>query len=248
MKKVIWIDIGTHFAQEYSSIFGSDFSFYKHIGRRFLSGNILGRGKSVDFEDITNIISSRASIRKRTQEFYSIFIEANPKIAYKKDLYHEADMVFNIALTDNSRPPSSITKLYLGDGDELSQGSSVFLEKNNVDKDSYIATLGIRVEDFFNELELHLGEKFGDYDVLLRLNCEGIEDDVIYAAHSSFKDKLKLICGSLKDVEGVKGLEVYQRLNNYIDNNNLAFVYFYSGMDSWPKAHAAILNLLEKKY
>ena len=42
--------------------------------------------------------------------------------------------------------------------------------------------------------------------MLLRLNCEGIEDDVIYAAHSSFQDKLKLICGSLKDVEGVKGL------------------------------------------
>ena len=246
MKKVIWIDIGTHFAQEHGSIFSSNFHFYMHICRRFLSGNVLGRGKSVKYQDIRNVISSRKSIRKRLQKFYSIFVEANPKIAYRKDLYLKADMIFNIALTDNTRPNFSITKLYLGNGDELSQGSSVFLEKGNVDKDTYIATLGVRVQDFFNELQLYLEEKFGTYDVLLRLNCEGIEDDVIYAAHSSFQDKLKLICGSLKDVEGVKGLEAYQRLNMFIDNNDLSFVSFYSGIESWTDAHAAIYTLLEE--
>ena len=53
-------------------------------------------------------------------------------------------MVFNLALTDGDEgSPLSITKLYLGDGSELSQGSSVFLEKENVQKSSYVTTLGV---------------------------------------------------------------------------------------------------------
>ena len=101
--------------------------------------------------------------------------------------------------------------------------------------------------DFFSELELHLNDKFSDYRVLLRLNCEGVEDEVIYSAHNSFGNKLKLICGSLKDVEGVKGLDASQKLDKFISDNKLLFVYFYSGIDSWPKAHNAVLNLLRKK-
>uniref|UniRef100_UPI0040482405 hypothetical protein n=1 Tax=Algoriphagus sp. TaxID=1872435 RepID=UPI0040482405 len=246
MKKIIWIDVGTHFGQEHSSIFGSNGDFYKHIIRRMLGKKLLNRGRFLSFQGLRDIIYSRSRIRKRHGEFHSIFVEANPKIAYTKNIYLKADMVFNLALTDGSQPPVSITKLYLGDGSELSQGSSVFLEKENVHKDSYVATLGVFAGDFFRELELHLNEKFGDYDVLLRLNCEGVEDDVIYSAYSSFGRKLKLICGSLKDVEGVKGLDASQKLDKFINDNKLLFVYFYSGIDSWPKAHAAVLNLLEK--
>lgn len=247
MKKVIWIDVGTHFGQEYSSIFGSNFRFCCYLTKRFLSGKILNRGKFVSFKGLRDIIYSRIRIRKRYREFYTVFVEANPKITYTKNIYLNADMVFNLALTDDSQTPVSITKLYLGNGNELSQGSSVFLEKENVHKDSYVATLGVFASDFFSELELYLNEKFGDYDVLLRLNCEGVEDDVIYSAYSSFGNKLKLICGALKDVEEIKGLDAAQKLDKFINDNRLLFVYFYSGIDSWPKAHAAVLDLLEKK-
>ena len=243
MKKIIWIDVGTHFGQEYNSIFGSSLSFYAHIFKRFLGGKILNRGKFVSIPGLRSIIHSRGKIRKKTRDFYTVFIEANPKIAYNKRIYSDADMVFNLALTNDSRSPVSVTKLYLGDGSELSQGSSVFLEKANVHKDSYVATLGVFVNDFFKNLELYLDEKFGEYDVLLRLNCEGVEDDVIYAAHESFGSKLKLICGSLKDVEGVKGLGASQVLDKFIIDNKLLFVYFYPGIDSWAEAHAAISNI-----
>lgn len=243
MKKIIWIDVGTHFGQEHSSIFGSNFSFYAHIFKRFLGGKILNRGKFVSVQGLRSIIQSRSKIRKKSRNFYTVFIEANPKIAYNKRVYSDADMVFNLALTNDSRSPVSVTKLYLGDGKELSQGSSVFLEKANVHKDTYVATLGVFVNDFFENLELYLDEKFGDYDVLLRLNCEGVEDDVIYAAHESFGHKLKLICGSLKDVEGVKGLGASQILDKFIIDNKLPFVYFYPGIDSWAEAHAAISNI-----
>ena len=248
MKKIIWIDVGTHFGQEYSSIFGSNYAFFVHALKRIIGKKILNRGKFVGFKGLRDIISSRARIRKRFDAFYTVFVEANPKIAYTKNIYLDASMVFNLALTDGDEgSPLSITKLYLGDGSELSQGSSVFLEKENVKKNSYVTTLGVSSITFFNELKLYFEKEFEDYDVILRLNCEGVEDEVIYSAHNIFRKKLKLICGSLKDVEEVKGLEASKRLDKFIKDNRLLFVNFNSGMISWPEAHAAVLNLLEEK-
>ncbi|MEL0237917.1 MAG: hypothetical protein VW946_00445, partial [Gammaproteobacteria bacterium] len=231
----------------YNSIFGSNYSFYKHVFKRLIGKKIFNRGKFIGFKSLRNVIYSRSKIRKRSDEFYTVFVEANPKIAYTKNIYRDASMVFNLALTDNNEGSQiSLTKLYLGDGSELSQGSSVFLEKDNVQEDSYVTTLGVSSSTFFNELQSYFDKRFADYDVLLRLNCEGVEDEVIYSAYASFGKKLKLICGSLKDVEGVKGLEASQKLDKFINDNKLLFVYFHSIMISWPKAHAAILNLLDQ--
>ena len=109
-------------------------------------------------------------------------------------------MVFNIALTDDRGTNGTITKLYLGDDGEQSQSSSVFLEKNNVTEEEFVVTLGVSANYFFEDLAQYLSDRFGEYTVLLRLNCEGAEDDVIYSASEAFGAKLKLICGSLKDV------------------------------------------------
>jgi len=247
MKKIIWIDVGTHFGQEYLSIFGSNYAFYGHVAKRLIGKKIFNRGKFIGFQGLRDIVFSRTRIRRRSNDFYTVFIEANPKIAYTKNVYLDASMVFNLALTDDQeKSPISIAKLYLGDGNELSQGSSIFLEKANVQKDSYVTTLGVSSVAFFSQLQAYFEEKFVDYDVLLRLNCEGMEDEVIYAAHNSFGKKLKLICGSLKDVEGVKGLDASNKLNEFISDNKLLFVDFLSGMSTWPEAHAAVLKLLEE--
>mgnify|MGYP000288807898 FL=1 len=244
--KIIWIDVGTHFAQEHSSIFGSNYSFYSFILKRFLSGKILKRGKFISFKELKSVFHSRTRIRKRSSDFYSVFVEANPRVAYKNFFYPDADMFFNIALTNASRKPISIVKLYLGNETNAFQGSSLFLEKNNLHKDSFIETFGVSTGDFFSELELHLNDKFSDYRVLLRLNCEGVEDDVIYSSYKIFGNKLKLICGALKDVEEIKGKNALQKLEEFISYNNIAFKEFNSNVTSWPKAHLAILNLLEK--
>ena len=248
MKKIIWIDVGTHFAQEYSSIFSSNISFFRHVIRRFIGGKVLKRGKFVSFSGLKNIIHARSMIRKRSKEFYTIFIEANSKIVSKKNIYLNADVVFNLALIDNVQAPLSITKLYLGkEGVELSQGSSVFSENNAVDKDTYLTTLGVPVNIFFNQLKLHIEELYDDYDILLRLNCEGVEDDVIYSVYNIFGSKTKMICGSLNDVERVKGLEAFQKLEKFINENKLLFVFFCPLIYSWPEAHTAIMNLLYER-
>jgi len=50
---------------------------------------------------------------------------------------------------------------------------------------------------------------------LLRLNCEGVEDTVIYSVSESFGKKLKLVCGSLKDVEELKGTGAAESLDEF---------------------------------
>ena len=247
MKKIIWIDVGTHFAQEHSSIFSSDFSFYSFIARRLISSRLFKRGKFVSNIELKEIIACRNKIRKRSNDFYSIFIEANTKIARKKQFYPSADLFFNLALTDDHKS-TSIAKLYLGDGQEYSQGSSIFLEKHNVNQDSFVAAFGVSTNDFFKELELYLSEKFSDYVVMLRLNCEGVEDSIIYSAHNSFGDKLELICGSLKDVAEVKGLEAFERLEFFIADHGIVFAQFASAIYTWSEGQTAILKLLKRTH
>jgi len=246
MKKIIWIDIGTHFAQEHDSIFSSNYSFYSYVIRRLVSFKFFNRGKFVNFEELKQIISCRNEIRKKLKDFYSIFIEANPLIAIKKKFYPNADLFFNIALTDHSLKSTSIVKLYLGDGNADSQGSSIFLEKHNVNKENFVATLGVSTTDFFNGLEVYLSEQFSDYVVMLRLNCEGVEDDAIYSAYNSFGNRLQLISGSLKDVAEVKGFGAYEKLDKFITDKGITFAQFNSPIYTWLEGQKSIQNLLRK--
>ena len=73
MKK-IWIDVGTHFAQEHNSIFGHSYGFWTKVIKRFLSYKILKRGKFISFEQLRSIINARASIRKRSSDFFTVII------------------------------------------------------------------------------------------------------------------------------------------------------------------------------
>lgn len=247
MKKIIWIDVGTHFAQEHNSLFSSSLGFYYFVCKRFIGGMVLKRGRFVSFNQLKDIISSRAKIRKKSDAFFSIFVEANPKIVRKMSFYPCSDLSFNIALTEESSSTVSIAKLFVGHGDELSEGNTLFEKKFEATDKTYMATLGITSDSFFQQVKEYLDEKFVHYKVLLRLNCEGVEDSVIYSARKNFGSKLKLILGSLKDVEELKGAEAAQNLNNFIVSNNLNFVKFSSGIYSWPQAHIAISELLENE-
>ena len=244
MKKIIWIDVGTHFGQEFMSIFGSNFYFAILSIRRFLADRIFRREERLSFLDFKSIIKSRSEISKKSESFFSIFIEANPKIIASKKLYLRANSVFNIALT-SADDDEKILKLYLGNKDELSQGSSIFLEKHNVSSDSYVASFGVSPKKFLSKLKDHIEDSMENYEVMLRLNCEGVEDDTIYAAHEVFGAKLKLISGSLKDVKDIKGNHAYNNLIKFMSDNNLSFVYFSSNIISWKEAYLKISKLLK---
>ena len=80
----------------------------------------------------------------------------------------------------------------------------------------------------------------------MRINCEGSENDVIYAMHKTFKNKLKLIFGSLKDVRGVKGEKEYINLKNYMKKNKLRFFDFSPSVHTWLNSFSTLDSYLKK--
>jgi hypothetical protein len=243
MKKIVWIDIGVHFGQEYKSIFGSNTHFFWKLLRRFIGSN-LRKGSFFGLRDLISLLDLRSQIRRQRKIFCVIFVEANPKIIANNSIYLKAESVFNVALTGDGNEDLSIVKLFLVNGDIMSQGNSIFASKRNVSTKHYISTIGLSSGIFMRELRKDLDESFTNYEVLLRLNCEGVEDDVIFSAHKVFNEKLKLVCGSLKDVGEVKGKQAQTKLIEFLTSQKIENVFFSPSVNSWPLAFKSILRLL----
>ena len=244
MNKIIYIDVGTHFAQEFRSIFGSQKYFFLLMIRRLISYFFLRRGEMLTLGELKELMRQRSDLRKRKDCFTFFFVEANSKVIQQNAAYKFADGIFNCALTGEKQ--LSIINLYFANGDHLSQGSSIFLSKNNVSSNDAYPTVGVPADLFFKSLKKLIEGSIDEYSVILRLNCEGVEDDVIYSAHQVFSDKLTLIMGSLKDVQGCKGDEAYDLLQKYLNTNNLPFIFFSSDINSWGEAHKSINEFCKK--
>lgn len=243
MKKIIWIDVGTHYAQEYSSIFVKSYYYKKILFTIF--GHLLNwrLSKLANYlKEILIHLKTTQSIRINQNKFYNIFIEANKNIMIKKnDIYNFIDLPLNLAIIENKNNDEiNLVKLYIANADFLSQGSSIFNTKKNISEKNYIYTLGITAHLFFNTIKNHLNKIFTDYEILLRLNCEGIEDTVIYSCVNLFGNKIKLIMGSLDDVKKIKGDKAHKNLLDFMISENLDFVEFSPDPNTWINAHKNI--------
>ena len=147
----------------------------------------------------------------------------------------------NLAIIDNDED-SKLVKLYIANNNYLSQGSSIFKSKKNVNDENYIFTLGVPAELLLKKIKNHLDKTFEDYEILLRLNCEGVEDNIIYSCEKLFKNKLKLVMGALEDVKKIKSEIIYNDLINFMKEKNLKFTYFTPDPNTWLKAHETISN------
>ena len=248
MTKLVYIDIGTHSGQEFQSMFGSPWYFFWKLVRRNIGFYLLRKGEKISIKNILGLIRERRKIKKNKNFFLTYFIEANPKIISHSNVYKKALGVFNCALTGNDNV--NITNLYLANFSwegEISQGSSIFSHKDNVSKEKFVPTVGVPSKLFFDIFKNYLDNTVSKYAVILRLNCEGVEDDVIYAAHKYFGEKLVLIMGSIKDVKECKDDVAYFTLEKYLYNNSLPFVDFSSSVNTWIKAHSSI-NIIHNKY
>lgn len=99
---------------------------------------------------------------------------------------------------------------------------------------------------FLDRLKALLARFDWDYDLMLRINCEGAEDEVIYAAHAAFGPRLLHVFGSLKDVAEVKGEAEYQALMDFMQTQNLPFTFFSSETHSWRAGQADVAKLLRR--
>ena len=244
--KIVYVDVGTHFAQEYLSIFGNTKYFALKIARRFLAAHLLGRGQSLSFSELKYLIRERHTLRKMKKSFLSFFVEANVNVIRYSEAYKKVDGVFNCALTNDEQV--SLIPLYLGNGNKLDEGSSIFLNKGNVNEEEAVLAMGVPAKMFFASLKIHIDRQYDNYIIILRLNCEGVEDDVIYSAHQVFSRKLVLIMGSLKDVMECKGSKAYQALEHYMSSNELEFVPFSSSPVSWVGAHKKIYDVCRETF
>ena len=81
--------------------------------------------------------------------------------------------------------------------------------------------------------------------IIIRLNCEGMEDEIIYDFKKFIPKRLIGIMGSLKDVKSIKGNKEYSQLLEFIDNEEIKFVPFSDDIDTWGKAHSYLFSFLQ---
>ncbi len=243
-KKVVWLDVGTHRGQEFRSIFSSDLRILSRLLK-----HVRKREAGVSFKEALayahTVWHGRKALKARRASVYAVMVEANPFIL-SQPVYADADAVFALALGQRNASDLSFGKLFLVDADIGGQGSSIYETKPNIAQSDFVPCVVMDPDVFVESLKSLLSDFEWDYDVILRINCEGAEDEVIYAAHKAFGTRLVHVFGSLKDVEGVKGEAAYRALMDFMRAEDLPFTYFSSETSSWLDSHAELAKILAK--
>ena len=238
--KILWVDVGTHFGQEFSSIFGSYLWFLYKIFRRMVGALIFKKGEHLKLIDTIRIFKKKIILKNKREKFYVLCVEANPKILRNK-VYEKVDSINCFALGGNE--DSKLGNLFFADGDDTGQGSSIFKEKGNIDLDHSVLVNIVSPIQFAKKIKRNMFNNNIDYKVILRINCEGSEDEIIYAFKEVFGDNFSEVFGSLKDVKGVKGEKAYNDLVNFMTSSKIHFTDFSSSVLSWPNAFSRINNI-----
>ena len=243
MEKLVILDVGSHEAQEFKSIFKNRFWDYfyhwlKHLNRIRRVG-----GEACSVTSFRALLANAAWLKSKRNSVFYILVEPNKRLC-ALPIYRDANMVANLALS-KEQDIVSVRRLYFSNNQKLGQGSSLFKEKPNIDLNDFDWILSLDPKYFFARI---LSDTFvnDETNFLLRLNNEGAEVEVIEAAHEVFGDRLLGLLGSLSDVEKVKGTEAMLQLNKFISENELTFIPFHSDFATWPNAMAFIRTAVEK--
>ena len=242
VKSLVWIDVGTHAGQELMSIQASDFSFYRKVMRHEAKA-LIKRARSYSWADLGELARCRHWLRNHRSAMQVVLVEANPKLI-GLPVYQTADRVVCAALGGRDDPTLSLGRLYLTGDDACGQGSSIYQAKANVRDTRYLNCLVLNPLSLAQELRSSLDAAGSEYSVILRLNCEGSEDEVIYAFHEIFGAQLVHVFGSLKDVAGVKGPAAHTALTEFMDANGLPFTFFSSAFSSWLDSLRALRAIM----
>ncbi len=247
MKKVVFIDVGTHFGQEYNALMcGSRYMLYRIV--RHLCAFILGRAKEhVKIRDLIKLIKVSRDLRNCRYKFFSILVEPNPRL-FSRFCYRDCDLHLPIAMS--SSEGINFGKLFYTGGNKTGQGSSLFLEKEGTLKTDFAPVVVANSSETFSyifEQVMKENPYISNADIMLRLNCEGVEDEVIYAAYKVFGRRLVKIFGSLKDVEEIKGVVAYKQLSQFMESNLIVFEKFSPNLDTWLPALTSIQDFISKR-
>ena len=233
----ILIDIGTHSCGEIKSFTNSKFFFFKLFKR--IIKNIYKK-KSLKISNFKSLIISHFKLKNIFKKITLILVEPN-YLLFEEKPYKLASMVLPAAIKSMSENNSRTIKLFFANNDPKSAGNSIFSTKGNVNKNNFSNVLSLNSYELLEILKntyLHENSK-----VILRINCEGMEDEIIYEFKKYLANKLKGIMGSLKDVKSIKGNQKYSHLMNFLNDEKIIFVPFSDDIDTWSKAHAFLYSL-----
>ena len=246
-KKLVYVDIGTHIGQEYKALFSySVWEFLFRFIKIFVASCIFRKTKInlVGLNEAIDIIKHTKLIRRQRKNITTILVEPNARL-YSDEVYRSADKVFCVALGDLD-DGMHFSNLFFPNSDKVSQGASIFSAKKGIDfeeSDNVVICGCVPFAEMLKEsLDMLWGEN--NYEVVIRINCEGSEDSGIYAFHKVFKNQFNVIFGSLKDVDEIKGSSAMEALWVYIDTNDLKFVPFTPLYTTWKDASREILDIL----
>ena len=234
----IIIDIGSHTCGEIKSLTDSTFFFFKLIKR--IIKNLIKR-KVINPIYLKKLISNHFKVKKHIKKITLILVEPN-YLHFNENPYQVSSLVLPVAINNNDKNDLRYTKLFFANNDPKSAGNSIFSSKGNVNKSNFINVLTLNTKELFDIINnLYINEKS---KVVLRINCEGMEDEIIYDLKKLIPNKLKAIMGSLKDVKSIKGNKEYNQLIRFLDEKKIKFVPFSDDLDTWLNAHKFIYDLL----
>ena len=235
---IILIDVGTHSCGEIKSFTNSKFFFFKLIKR--IIKNIYKK-RSLNISNFKSLIINHFKLKNIFKKITLILIEPN-YLHFEEKPYKFSSMLLPAAINSTNDINSRTIKLFFANNDPKSAGNSIFSSKGNVNKNNFKNVLSLNSNELLEILEktyLHENSK-----VILRINCEGMEDEIIYEFKKYLADRLKGIMGSLKDVKSIKGNKKYSQLMKFIDDEEIIFIPFSDDIDTWSKAHSFLYSLM----
>jgi hypothetical protein len=243
--KLLFVDVGTHEAQEYMGLFGHGrLAHLRHWLRHRRRSRRQGK-LALDRAGFTRFIAATDRLKVLRNRVIYVMVEPNARL-FAMDRYRKADIALNAALSADTRT-ASLMPLYLAESNPTGQGSSLFTEKPNVRPDEFDMVLNLDALHFAKVLHTAVAAQYGSTDgpVILRLNNEGAEVEVISAFHQVFGPRLKAVMGSLSDVGKVKGQDALTALYAFMEAEGIPFLPLHSDFATWPAAAEKTLALLE---
>lgn len=238
----IWLDIGAHECQEINSAFGASTTAAYALLRRAISWTIFRRGDYFPLHHAKETWRFRKMLRKRRHLFRVVAVEANSQLVLQKSRkYSNVDQLFNVAISDVTELSFSIAQLFITES-ALGVGNSIYATKPDIQHNNFLISAFVNVDTFVDALRLWLESTTEKYRVILRVNCEGVEDQAIYSCHRAFGPHLSAVMGSLKDVSAVKGHEASARLYRYMDDSGIPFQRFTPNASTWHQAFRVLLG------
>ncbi len=240
-KKVLFIDVGSHECQEINALTQSNFFLTLLYLKRFLLNLVVKDTIAPSILEFIKFLIIRKRLLSKIK-FCFFAIEPNWR-HFRLKLYQKIDYVFCFGL---QKLNTDIEMKYLSfkSIEKKCQGANLFEENGNINLSEIIPVLDT---DYFcdNILKKILNEYPDDNmpKIILRLNCEGTEDDIIYSFNKKYSKLLLCVLGSLDDVRKKKGLQKAEILDQYLIKNSIDFSRFSSNMNTWPKT----IKFLEDK-